>query len=192
MLVRFQLSLPKFKYALVAELVDSINKKNQESTTMANRKISLSRQKIEEALKEFPFSMYKASQFLGVSYTSFVRYAKSEGLYNPNPGGKGVSKPWANKIDLSEMLVKGKHRNTSALKLRLFKEHLKEEICEECGQLPEWNGKKLVMHLDHVDGDPTNNQIENLRILCPNCHTQTDTYCRGRGKTKINTLVVER
>ncbi len=52
---------------------------------------------------------------------------------------------------------------------------LRGNKCEECG-ITEWNGKELVMHVDHVDGDRTNNEITNLKILCPNCHSQTPTY----------------
>ena len=49
------------------------------------------------------------------------------------------------------------------------------ENCE-CGQPPEWMGKPLTIQLDHFNGDPTDNRPENLRMLCPNCHTQTPTY----------------
>lgn len=58
----------------------------------------------------------------------------------------------------------------------MINEGLKEDKCEICGQLPEWNGKPLVLQLDHINGDHYDNRIENLRIVCPNCHTQTDTF----------------
>lgn len=48
--------------------------------------------------------------------------------------------------------------------------------CAECGLKPEWNGKVLSLQLDHIDGNSDNNFPENLRFLCPNCHTQTPTY----------------
>lgn len=48
--------------------------------------------------------------------------------------------------------------------------------CGICGQPPEWNGKRLVLPIDHVNGDPTDNRLVNLRFLCPNCHSQTDTF----------------
>lgn len=48
--------------------------------------------------------------------------------------------------------------------------------CRLCGQLPEWNGKPLTLQLDHKDGDSDNNHWKNMRLLCPNCHTQTPTY----------------
>lgn len=52
------------------------------------------------------------------------------------------------------------------------------ELCSECGLESVWNGKPIVMHLDHIDGDTSHNDPSNLRFLCPNCHSQTETYCR--------------
>lgn len=55
---------------------------------------------------------------------------------------------------------------------------LKEQggVCAICGMKPEWNGKKLVFILDHIDGHASNNQRNNLRCVCPNCDSQLDTY----------------
>lgn len=52
------------------------------------------------------------------------------------------------------------------------------ERCTQCTTTNIWNEKFLVLHVDHIDGDAWNNEIENLRFLCPNCHSQTSTYCR--------------
>lgn len=73
---------------------------------------------------------------------------------------------------------------SSSLKNKLIKNLILENKCSECGLEPEWNGKKLSMHLDHINGEPTDNRIENLRILCPNCHSQTETYCGSKKRKK--------
>lgn len=83
---------------------------------------------------------------------------------------------------LSEILTQGVDYQSSKLKKRLVKEGYKEDKCELCGQLPQWNGKPLVLQLDHINGDHFDNRLENLRIVCPNCHTQTDTFCTKRNK----------
>lgn len=80
------------------------------------------------------------------------------------------------------ILVKGKFKNTKNLKERLIKEGLLKAVCSECNMQPLWNSKELKLHLDHISGDNTDNRIENLRLLCPNCHSQTDTYCGAKGK----------
>jgi Zn finger protein HypA/HybF involved in hydrogenase expression len=66
------------------------------------------------------------------------------------------------------------------LKLRLISEGIKEHKCEECG-INEWKGQPTPIELDHINGNHHDNRLENLRLLCPNCHAQTETY---RGKNK--------
>lgn len=87
------------------------------------------------------------------------------------------------KTPLSVILIENSSFNTGHLKKRLLDENIFENICGECGQLPVWNNKKLNMQLDHENGIGNDNRKENLRFLCPNCHTQTPTYA-GRNKNK--------
>lgn len=155
---------------------------------MGRRPVSIPQDKIQEAISNTS-SMKAAANFLGVTYSSFLRYAKKFELFAPNRGGKGTKKPNpALRLPLSSICVKGSSYKSAALKVRLLNEGLKKNQCEDCGQLPFWNGKPLVLQLDHIDGDSTNNEFSNLRLLCPNCHTQTPTYCRGQGKSGKKTL----
>lgn len=69
-------------------------------------------------------------------------------------------------------------RSTDSVKKRIIKDGLIAYKCSDC-QISEWRNQKLVLELDHVDGNHMNNSLENLRFLCPNCHSQSSTF---RGK----------
>ncbi len=87
---------------------------------------------------------------------------------------------------IENVLVYGRYENSSTLKERLYREKLKQKICEIC-EGTDWLGKPIPLALDHIDGDRLNNNVENLRILCYNCHGQTDTFCKQKdanGKPK--------
>lgn len=86
------------------------------------------------------------------------------------------------KIPLNELLVEGTFRSTTSLKERLLKEDLLINHCYNCNMQPIWDNKELKMHLDHINGDNTDNRLANLRLLCPNCHSQTPTYCGAKAK----------
>lgn len=90
-----------------------------------------------------------------------------------------------NAIPLNEILD-GLHPyyQTFKLKNRLLIEGIKLNICEmEDCNLSEWKGKPINIQLDHIDGNSHNHLLENLRMVCPNCHSQTETYC-GKNRDK--------
>ena len=132
---------------------------------------------------ESSISMAKAATELGIHFNTFKKKAIEFGCYKPNPGLKGGKRKPNPKIDLEEIL-EGKHPQfqTYKLKLRLLNGNFLENKCSVCG-LCEWQNKPLNVELDHIDGDRTNHKLKNLRMLCPNCHSQTDTY---RSKNRNN------
>lgn len=73
---------------------------------------------------------------------------------------------------------------TQKLKARILKEELLPYICVECQNTGIHNGKKLTLQLDHINGINNDNRLENLRFLCPNCHSQTNNYA-GKNIKKI-------
>lgn len=81
---------------------------------------------------------------------------------------------------LESILQHLKLENTWRLRNRLIREGLKAHRCEKCGNI-EWMGQPIPLELHHKDGDRTNHRLENLELLCPNCHAVTDNY-RGSKK----------
>jgi hypothetical protein len=85
------------------------------------------------------------------------------------------------KIPLNEIL-EGKHPYYQTFKLnkRLLKEKVFDNRCSIC-YINSWNNKQINIQLDHINGISSDHRLENLRMICPNCHSQTETYC---GKNK--------
>lgn len=81
----------------------------------------------------------------------------------------------------SDILKKDSFARHALLKRALLENNI-QEVCKECKIGTTWNNKKLVLEIDHIDGDNTNNLIENLRFLCSNCHSQTETWKNRKRK----------
>jgi len=90
-------------------------------------------------------------------------------VYAGNPGGKGMKDDTSYKT--AEEYIKGTCVRSHILKTKLIRDGIKEPKCEICG-LEEWNGKPIPLELHHIDGNHYNNELDNLQILCPNCHAQ--------------------
>jgi hypothetical protein len=83
---------------------------------------------------------------------------------------------------LSEILVEGSGYPRAKLKARLYREGLKQPICELCGQGEIWRGRRMSVILDHINGVPDDNRLENLRIVCPNCAATLETHCARKNR----------
>ena len=95
--------------------------------------------------------------------------------------------PRAHPMPMEQLLVADTYRSRHNVKLRLLAEGLKENRCEECG-LTEWLGRPLSMALHHVNGDGRDNRLENLQLLCPNCHSQTDNFSSRNRRPKLRVV----
>jgi len=109
----------------------------------------------------------------GIDYSHFTGRGWNKGLkFNPKP-----------KRRLEDIMTEHSSFQSYKLIRRMLQEGLREPKCECCGRKT-WNGKPIPLSLHHIDGDKTNNTSENIQILCPNCHAQTDNYCGKKNRSK--------
>lgn len=117
-----------------------------------------------------------------------VECDKRFAYYSKSSMGKFCSTTCSNNHRISNtnrLVEEGKAANN--FQIRRYFYSIGKNKCFVCDQKDEWNGKKLVLQVDHIDGNSDNNLIINLRLLCPNCHSQTDTFTsRNRKNTKRN------
>ena len=120
----------------------------------------------------------------GGNHRTLKRIIKEYGLSKDqlNKNRRNFLKECANKsnknkraVCLEDVFSNKKSMLGSRLAKRMIEEGYKEKRCERCG-ITDWMGMPITLQLHHKDGNHHNNQLDNLEILCPNCHTQTDTY----------------
>lgn len=120
-----------------------------------------------------PTSLKKKIAELSLDTSHFTGQAWNRGKRHPTS------------VDIEKYLCKDSSCvSTNHLKKRLLKLGLLVPICKECGIGTTWNNRPLVLHMDHINGNKTDNRLENLQMLCPNCHSQTTTYA-GKNKAYL-------
>lgn len=119
-------------------------------------------------------------------FNTFKRYALKFGCYRPNQSHKGIKTRYKQTRFKTEDILNGKYPEYQTYKLRnrLLVEGYKEYKCECCG-LSSWNEKPIPLELHHKDGNVHNHSLENLMLLCLNCHAQTETFRSKNDKTKF-------
>lgn len=91
-------------------------------------------------------------------------------------------------IPIDQILIEESTFNPTHLKKRLIRENLLKESCMKCGLGNTWCNEPISLQLDHINGIHNDNRLGNLRLLCPNCHSQTSTYAARNKQPKIKTL----
>jgi 5-methylcytosine-specific restriction endonuclease McrA len=134
---------------------------------MSRQRIEVNYKDVIDAIQTSEYA-YEASEKLGLKYSTFVRRCRELKIsFKKNQGGKnsftGRTKEYS---ELS---------NKKSIKRWMILEGTPNK-CELCGIPPVWNNIPLSFHLDHIDGNRKNNDRTNLRLLCPNCHSQTPTW----------------
>lgn len=123
----------------------------------------------------------------GGNYEQIKKYIKEFNIDSSHFKGrgwcKGLQLPGIPRIPLEDILKKNTDFQSFKLKKRLFSAKLKQKKCEECGWAKTTPDGYLPLELDHINGDHRDNRIENLRVLCPNCHSLKPTH-RGRNRKK--------
>lgn len=123
------------------------------------------------------------------NYRSFHKFVKQFSINTTHLLGKSHSLGKNNygkiTIPLEEILIENSScLGIAHLKKRLIREQLLQYKCYEC-DISSWRNNKLSLQLDHINGIHNDHRIENLRLLCPNCHSQTSTFC-GKNKSKFD------
>ena len=137
--------------------------------------------------KKFPegflfVSQYGSSSNYRIVHNAIEKYSLGISHFTGQGWNTGLKfKPFKEK-PIDEILVSDSSYQSFKLKRRLLSDGLKLHICEQCG-LTEWQGSPIPLELHHINGNNRDNRIENLLLLCPNCHALTEYY---RGKNKVS------
>lgn len=131
-------------------------------------------------------SMAKAALTLGMNYKTLCFHAKRLNCFHANQSGLGLKKRPSKDPVLMADIFDGTYPTyqTHKIKKRLCREGYKEHVCESCG-LSEWKSNLIPLELHHKNGIKTDNSLDNLELLCPNCHALTHNY-RAKNIKKLS------
>jgi len=134
-------------------------------------------------------SMKQACEKLAMPFTSFSRKAKKLGVYKTNQfwnKGKSIlsDSRIKSKWTVDEIFCEYSTYPMKRLRIMILKEKLLPYQCS-CGNTGNWQGKELTLDIDHINGNHRDHRLENLRFICPNCHSQTFSFRNKNGTGKI-------
>jgi AcrR family transcriptional regulator len=144
---------------------------------------SLGSEPDERFARRYDWAVIQAAYDTGLSVRACARRFGFNTASWHGAVARGDIVPRPQETPIEELLVAGKKRGRDNLKRRLLAAGLKENRCENCA-ISRWRGRELRMELHHVNGDGLDNRLENLCLLCPNCHAQTETYGRRNGRRR--------
>lgn len=113
-----------------------------------------------------------------IDFSHFVGRSWSKGSINPNGTAMIKEEFVENYLDVNPKKI----TNNTNIKKYLFKFNMMEKVCVKCGLGEIWNNDKIIHQLEHKNGNKLDNRLENLELLCPNCHSQTKTYAGRKNK----------
>lgn len=122
---------------------------------------------------------YLGYEVKGHNYRTVQKWTRRWGISTEHfdPTARTLRSATTRQPPLEAVLVEHSSYKRATLKRRLIKDGLKLPICEMCGQGQFWMGRPMSLVLDHINGVPNDNRLENLRIVCPNCNATLDTHC---------------
>lgn len=142
-----------------------------------------SKEELEEIVKE----SYSISHFMLLADIHRTYHSKIKQFIDDNNIDISHFKN-TSRTSIKDKLCINSAANAKSVKKYILKNNLLENICGVCKLPPIWNNKELILQLDHINGNHYDNRIENLRLICPNCHSQTETFT-GRN-TRIHEIKI--